>query len=753
MNTLVKDRVRSLLDQQTHSGQHTRRKVSDLVARYGIAVGGVSVIVAVVLIFFYLLWVVLPIFQSAELERVNTSPIAGAKAPISHLSVDEYGEVGMRLEADGSLLFYSLDDGRTLEQAQLPLAPGETVVSTTEANDQGLLGVVLSSGRILLVEEKYDISYPDGERLITPGLAWPFGEAGIELMPAGEEPVSFTARVWGDGALLVAQSASGELFSKIFTIEESFLDESLELSLVGEFQTPVSLRADYLLASDGPGWLYAIGADGAVQAFRFAEGTWQLNESKRLVSRGTEISEVRFLLGHQSLLVGDSSGRVAQWFPVRGDAGFELTHIRDFQLGNAAIRNILPESRRKGFIAIGEQGQLGVFYTTSGRSLLEHQLDAPPGAVALSSRGSALSMIGAEGNSLLWYLDNQHPEISWSSLWNEVWYESYEEPGYTWQSSASTNDFEPKFSLVPLSFGTLKAAFYAMLFAVPLAIFGAIFTAYFMSPRMRNAVKPTVEIMEALPTVILGFLAGLWLAPLIEENLAGTFMIFLFLPLAVILFGFLWSQLPKTFLQRIPDGWQAAILIPVIIAFVWLAMSLSSPVENTFFGGNMPAWVSQSMGLNFDQRNSIVVGIAMGFAVIPTIFSITEDAIFSVPRHLTNGSLALGASPWQTLTRVVLPTASPGIFSALMIGLGRAVGETMIVLMATGNTPIMDMNIFEGMRTLSANIAVEMPESAVGSSHYRVLFLAAFVLFLFTFVVNTVAEVIRQRLRGKYGSL
>jgi phosphate transport system permease protein len=143
----------------------------------------------------------------------------------------------------------------------------------------------------------------------------------------------------------------------------------------------------------------------------------------------------------------------------------------------------------------------------------------------------------------------------------------------------------------------------------------------------------------------------------------------------------------------------------------------------------------------------------MGFAVIPTIFSIAEDAVFSVPKSLTFGSLALGATPWQTLTRVVILTASPGIFSALMIGLGRAVGETMIVLMATGNTPIMEMNIFEGLRTLAANVAVEMPESEVGSSHYRVLFLAALVLLCFTFVMNTLAELIRTRLRKKYASL
>jgi phosphate transport system permease protein len=148
-----------------------------------------------------------------------------------------------------------------------------------------------------------------------------------------------------------------------------------------------------------------------------------------------------------------------------------------------------------------------------------------------------------------------------------------------------------------------------------------------------------------------------------------------------------------------------------------------------------------------------VVGIAMGFAVIPTIFSIAEDAIFSVPKHLSYGSLALGATPWQSLVGVVMPTASPGIFSALMIGMGRAVGETMIVLMATGNTPIMDANIFEGMRTLAANIAVEIGETEVASSHYRILFLAAFVLFMFTFFVNTIAEAVRQRLRLRYGNL
>ena len=136
--------------------------------------------------------------------------------------------------------------------------------------------------------------------------------------------------------------------------------------------------------------------------------------------------------------------------------------------------------------------------------------------------------------------------------------------------------------------------------------------------------------------------------------------------------------------------------------------------------------------------------------MVPIIFSIAEDALSNVPPSLSAASLALGASRWQTVWRVVLPSASPGIFAGIMIGFGRAVGETMIVLMATGNTPIMDWSIFNGMRTLSANIAVEIPEAPVGGTLYRVLFLCAVILFAMTFVLNTGAELVRERLRKKY---
>jgi phosphate transport system permease protein len=295
---------------------------------------------------------------------------------------------------------------------------------------------------------------------------------------------------------------------------------------------------------------------------------------------------------------------------------------------------------------------------------------------------------------------------------------------------------------VPLALGTLKAALFAMLFATPLAIMSALYTAYFMTPKLRGKVKPTIEIMAALPTVILGFLAGLWLAPFIEKYLSAVFAILLLLPFLMLVAAYLWRFAPRSWRERFGLGWEVLLLIPVIIGFIWLCVSLSPAVDQLFFNGSLRQWFTDN-GITYDQRNALVVGIAMGFAVIPNIFSIAEDAVFNVPRHLTQGSLALGATPWQTMMGVVLPTASPGIFAAVMVGFGRAVGETMIV----------HFNLFEGMRTLSANIAVELPETAVGSTHFRVLFLAALVLFVFTFVFNTLAEVIRQRLRQRFSNL
>ncbi|MEK7370050.1 MAG: ABC transporter permease subunit, partial [candidate division NC10 bacterium] len=338
----------------------------------------------------------------------------------------------------------------------------------------------------------------------------------------------------------------------------------------------------------------------------------------------------------------------------------------------------------------------------------------------------------------------------WAALFDKVWYEAYAKPEYVWQSTGGTDDFEAKFSLVPLVFGTLKGTLYALLFAVPIAVFGALYTSVFMHPSLKAKVKPVVEIMAALPSVVIGFIAGLWLASRVETQVVPVLAMLVLLPLfgtAGIVF---WERLPRGLGARLKPGMEILPILPLMLLGGLVAIGSGPRLEAALFGGDFKLWLNQALGLVYDQRNCLVVGIAMGFAVIPIIFTISEDAFSSVPAHLTAASLALGASRWQTAVRVVLPTASPGIFSAVMIGFGRAVGETMIVLMATGNTPVMDWSIFNGFRALSANIAVELPEAPEGGTLFRVLFLAAFLLFCLTFAVNTIAELVRLRLRERY---
>ena len=747
----------SRIDFNTPALQRKRRlrALKDRLTKWYVLVGGLAVLATITLIFFYLAYVVLPLFRGAELTTLQQQTPAwlqDAGRPLL-LAIEEQNEIGLRISDQGEAVFFELASGKEIKHERLAIPAGRTLVSLQQGMPGSALVVAgLSGGEALVLHHSYKVSYPGDKKTVTPQIDYPYGQEPFRLDPQGRplEHVNLSA---ADGKLLLAGATGSELHLLQLSESENMMtgEISREEQRIALPQLSEPIRALYIDVQAN--WLFALSGRAHMDVFNLRKRT--LNGRYELLQDATsEVTASSQLLGGISLMIGDSRGGISQWFMARDpDDEQRLKHIRDFQLGDAAITRIVPEERRKGFAALNAQGELGVFHSTAQRTLLiEPVASAGADIIALSPRANRVLI--EDGNALLpFQLDNEHPEISWSSLWNKVWYESYDEPKYIWQSTAATVDFEPKMSLAPLTFGTLKAAFYAMLLAAPLAIAAAIYTAYFMAPGMRRKVKPVIELMEALPTVILGFFAGLFLAPYVEGHLPGIFSLLLLTPLGILAAGFAWTRLPAGLRQRVPDGWEAAILIPVVLVVAWFALGVSPLLENWFFGGDMRMWISNDLGITFDQRNALIVGLAMGFAVIPNIFSIAEDAVFSVPKSLTLGSLALGASPWQTLTRVVILTASPGIFSALMIGMGRAVGETMIVLMATGNTPVMELNLFEGMRTLAANVAVEMPESEVGGSHYRVLFLSALVLLTFTFIMNTLAELIRQRLRGKYASL
>ena len=730
------------------------RAFKDHLARWYVSIGGLAVLGAITLIFFYLAYVVLPIFSGAELKaRPALQPawLAQQGQPLL-LAIEEQNQVAMRLDRAGQVQFFDLKSGTALSQQRLPLPAG--VAITAVAQDQpGSRRVVLglANGQALVFQHDYKVTYPNNVKTVVPELSYPLGEAPVVLDPQGRA-LDHVGLSLGDSGGLLSASTGSELLVLSLAREENMITGEVSVSQerIALPQIADPIRA--LAIDPRQQWLFVF--NGRATADVFDLRSKALNGRYALTQDGdTAITTASQLLGGVSLMVGDSKGGIAQWFMVRGQDGKSvLTRIRDFRLGDSPVTQILAEERRKGFVALDAKGTLGVFHSTAHRTLLIQPVAGGDAVAALSPRANRV-LVESHGQLQNFGLKNPHPEVSWSALWGKVWYENYDEPRYVWQSTSANSDFEPKMSLAPLTFGTLKAAFYAMLLAAPLAVCAAIYTAYFMAPAMRRKVKPVIELMEALPTVILGFFAGLFLAPYVEGHLPGIFSMLLLTPIGILLAAWVWSRMPQSVRLRVPDGWEAALLIPVVVVVVAFSLSMSGHLENWFFGGDMRLWLTNDLGIKFDQRNALVVGLAMGFAVIPNIFSIAEDAVFSVPKSLTFGSLALGATPWQTMTRVVILTASPGIFSALMIGLGRAVGETMIVLMATGNTPIMDANIFEGLRTLAANVAVEMPESEVGSSHYRVLFLSALVLLTFTFVMNTLAELIRTRLRKKYASL
>lgn len=733
-----------------------RRRLKDHGAKYGISVGGVGIIFAVFLIMFFLLYVVLPMFIPASMQKHSEMNVPGGMQDKTlHYAMDDYKQVVVRLTESGRILGFSNNNAQVLLDAQVP-TQGAKVTSFTLVNEaKNEFAYGLSDGRVLIGSVRFEVSYPNDVRTVMPIVEWPYGEAGKRL---SDEPIQRLAvRDGSSGLMVISQSSPIKPLSlRTFSKESSFLTETVELEPDRESQLTTKLNAERILLDGRMRHLVLVSAQGEAHYYNIADIEQpELLQKLRLVPAGETITSARFLTGNVSMMLGTDKGRVLQWFPVRNENNqFALQQIRQFQRGDAAVLALGVEDARKGFAVGDASGMFNLFYATSERHLRSKQIaDKAINFIRFAPRANGALVETADGRLISYDIENAHPEVSMSSLWSKVWYEGYSEPTYTWQSSSGTSDFEPKFSLTPLTFGTIKAALYSMLFAVPIAIFAAIYTAFFMDKRTRQWIKPSVELIEALPTVILGFLAGLWLAPYMEANLPGFFAIIFVVPLGVLLFGFAWSKLPEKWRLSVPIGRRAVLMIPVVIGLGWLALSMSSPLEQAFFHGDMRHWLTHSAGIDFDQRNAMVIGFAMGFALIPTIFSVAEDAIYSVPAYLVNGSYALGASGWQTLTGVVLPTASPGIFSAIMLGFGRGVGETMIVLMASGNTPLMDVNLFEGMRTLSANLAVEMGETEVDSSHYRVLFLAGLVLFIFTFFFNTLAEVVRQKMRRKYGSL
>lgn len=729
-----------------------------------IVFGGIAVIAVVFGMLLFILLEVAPLFRGARLEALGD-----VRAPVgATLWLDgQGGSVGWH-DAEAAVLRVRGSDGRG--QA-LPL-PGELRPRHLTRNPDG-------SGFVALLD--------DGSlALLTPRLPTAAGVSGrieVERLPAvpGAPAALRQLAYAGFGerrlvALLGEGPQGRRLHGLVLRERRSLMGGGAPLTEASEDLTDRldgAVPEQVVVLAEG---MAVRTADGRVLFLHFSAQGWQLRQVWRPFA-DTDLAGIEFLAGGVSLICHDHDGRVRLYslFVPEGGRHREFGLTRELQPLAGPLQACVASPTGRSFVVAGG-GELALCQATTAS--VRRRLPLPGGVSSLlvDARGEHLGAVTDEGRVQLFRIDDPHPEAGLRAFFGKLWYEGFARPAHAWQSTSGSDDFEPKLSLVPLIVGSFKGTFYAMIFAVPVALLAALYTAQFARPRLRAVVKPAMEIMASLPSVVLGFVAALWLAPLIETRVPSALLLLAVLPLAALSAAALWRTLPHGRTLRRLEGWEPLLLAPLLLLAGWAAWQLGPVLERTCCVAVLPdgarvadfrLWWPQVTGLPFDQRNGLVVGFMMGFAVIPVIFTLAEDALAHVPRELVAAAEALGASRWQVARTIVLPVASAGLFSALMIGFGRAVGETMIVVMATGNTPVMDAagglllgegsfplaahwNPFDGMRTLSANLAVELPEAAQGSTHYRTLFLGALALFLMTFVLNTAAELLRQRLRARY---
>ncbi len=704
------------------------RAVDRLVAAI-ITGGGSLILVAVGFLVVFLVAECLPLLGNGRATPARPEPL-----PVAPLAAaeDEYRESVLVVGRDGALHVLRRDGSSTalpLDHALPPLA--EAVMDASGRK----VALRDAGGHVQVYGVRMRPSWHGRERTLLPAVrpmgSWPTETSGTLLALGGTDEAPAVLLAATEGAHLVELGAAPRTVS-------------LPLSSPAVVGAVTADAREAWVASNGELVLFDLRGtddDGAATV-----------EARVPLRHGP--TAMAMVLGDVTCLVGDTDGTVTAWQSVEGGAaGSRVLHRAAAFPGRGRVRLLATSQRDKVFLAVRE-GQADLYHLTSRRLLFA--LPSFPDGVgwaAFSPRRDGVFAVTSLPAVHRWELSVPHPEATFETLFLPVRYEGFTEPALVWQSTGGTSAFEAKLSLVPLMVGTFKGALYALLFSAPAGLAAALYVSQFAPRRLRLVAKPVVELMAALPSVVVGFLAALLLAPLLQRHVVGVLGSLVVLPLAVVGAAALWSLVPLRLRRHLPAAGELVLVGVVAVTAVGLTFAVEGGVTRSIFGGDFLAWLGQHGGVTYDQRNAIVVGFALGFAVIPIIFTLAEDAFANVPPSLISASLALGATRWQAARTVAIPAASPGLFAAVMVGLGRAVGETMIVLMATGNTPLLSLSPFNGMRTMSACIAVELPEAPYGGTLYRVLIVTALLLFVMTFVINTVAVVVSNRLRRRFGRL
>ena len=739
---------------------------------HAIQVGGLGIVVGVFAIFLFITLEVLPLFGNAKVRSDAKLELGAEKAVV--LGVDEWSMRPFLYEGGAEAKFIDFESGKVVETLPIALPTGAVVTAWNYDARKQRVALGTQDGKVgsFRVEYESEMARKKGEKAkITAAIKveefFTIGQSGKPIKAVsfgdGEASKIFAAIQDVDGAMQV-HAITIKAKRSLMGAGKPAVDKTFDLT------SQLHGRPERLLSSAvGDGLLVADDSGELDYFFLQSNGELVLRQQWAPFKGASDprLSSLGFVFGDVSIVATGMGGEQVVFSLYNQSLTKDGTtqevrlygQTKSFPKLKQAATFFAAGQRNKTFLT-GHGNQASLRYVTTEAVRWSAELPFEVRSAVIDAKTEHMLFLDTKGNVHRYTLHDPHPEAGWKAFFGKIWYEGAQKPEYTWQSTGGTDDFEAKLSLTPLIVGSLKGTVYALVFALPIALLAAVFSACYLPPRIKRILKPTMEIMASLPSVVLGFLAGLWLAPLIEEKIPSLLLTLIALPTGAMVCGWAWSKLPVHVRSRVALGNEYLLVLVPTVLFGFIAWNLGPVLEQVLFLVQDPAtgkkvadfrlWWPEVTGTPFDQRNSLVVGFMMGFAVIPIIFTISEDALSNVPASLKGAAMALGANRWQVVRTIVLPIASAGIFSGLMVGFGRAVGETMIVVMATGNTPVMDMNIFSGMRTLSANIAVELPEAAVHSTHYRTLFLGALVLFLLTFALNTTAELLRQHLRDKF---
>ena len=637
----------------------------DALAGGVVRVGGIMVILAVIGILVFLVATVLPLFRAAQ---VVERPVAG-KVPVEGhlhlLAVDEYRQLACAIGESPEVVCFRPDTGEVLQRIAMPrletarvacahraIRSSDTVVGTTDGR-LAFLSIAFSSdfvlgkeaeelrkgmtlGQVRTVDGAVVLRKPGGNLLrVRADVAF----RGDVTLPKGAGPVVRASYASPDGAgaaLAVTSDGAVHLVREAEDAGEGGgVGRGYRLAPIAEAGPGIPSTVFEALVDEEArvGWL--VSREGSVLRLDLLASPAIRREAKYTGEPGaTRLTAAELLIGGRSLLLGDSKGGLTIWSLVPlppedvggsrdpGDAKV-LALLHRFDAFSSPVVTIAPSATRRSFCLGHEDGGVSLGFAPNER-VLGHvaAFQGPIEAIADGSKNDGFLVVGPGGAYRAFEVDCPHPETNARALFGEIHYEGFAQAAYQYQSSAATDEAELKFCLTPLIFGTLKSTFYAMLFALPLALFGALYTSQFMHPRVRALVKPGVEVMASLPSVVLGFVAALVLAPAIEKVVPGIFAAIFGIGIVGFLAGFAWYLIPIHLRQAVSSGHRLLIALALVAGTGWLGLQMTPFLQASLFSGpknpegDFRTWMlcqpGTGTGLPLLRLGLFVLGVSLG---------------------------------------------------------------------------------------------------------------------------------------------